>query len=105
MDSAVVTSKALVQICVLNQNGPTVHQYTMDMMFEDDTFHCKFSTSAWLVNSDKKVSVYLVLDSSHVQHLEVCDNKTGAIPRASRVASSSEDFVIRQKTSWGCDSF
>lgn len=100
MESAVIASKALVQIYVPNQDGSTSHQYTMDMIFEEDTFHCKLSTSARLINTGKKVSIYLVLDASQIQHLKVCDNKTEVIPSSvtngfieRAFCNSSEDIV------------
>ncbi|KAI4733288.1 hypothetical protein D6C78_09473 [Aureobasidium pullulans] len=51
----------------------------MDMMFEEDTFYCKLSTSARLNDSHKKLSIYLFLDASHVESLEVCDNEADVI--------------------------
>jgi hypothetical protein len=78
MESIVVAPKTFAQVCP--QDGSTSHQYTMDMTFEDDTFYCKLSTFARLNNSYKKVSIYLFLDASHVESLEVCDNEADVIP-------------------------
>ncbi|THY03988.1 hypothetical protein D6D01_10157 [Aureobasidium pullulans] len=72
----------------------------MDMIVEGDTFHCKLSTPARLINPAKKVPIYLVLDASHVQELEVCNNETKAIPSSitsgfieRALCTSSDDIV------------
>jgi hypothetical protein len=78
MESIVVAPKTFAQVCP--QDGSTSHQYTMDMTFEEDTFYCKLSTSARLNDSYKKLSIYLFLDASHVESLEVCDNEAHIIP-------------------------
>lgn len=100
MESAVIATKALVLIRVPNQDGFSSHQYTMDMIVEGDTFHCKLSTPARLINPAKKVPIYLVLDASHVQELEVCNNETKAIPSSitsgfieRALCTSSDDIV------------
>jgi hypothetical protein len=73
MESTVVASKALVQVCIQPQDGVTSYQCTMDVNFDKDTFNCKFRTRAQLNDSVKKAFVHLFLDASHVQSLEICD--------------------------------
>ncbi|THW02474.1 hypothetical protein D6D24_10784, partial [Aureobasidium pullulans] len=72
----------------------------MDLIFNRDTFHCKLRTSARTVNTAKKAKLYLFLDASCVQSLEICNNDKEVIP--SSVAStfvrqacttSSDDIV------------
>jgi hypothetical protein len=51
----------------------------MDLSLDKDTFHCKLRTRAQLNDSVKKAFVYLFLDASHVQSLDICDDDE-AIP-------------------------
>jgi len=74
MDSAIVASKALVQVCAQPQDGATSYQCLMDVVLDKDTFSCKFRSRVQLVGNAKKVFVHLFLDASHVQSLEICDN-------------------------------
>jgi hypothetical protein len=79
MESSLIASKALVQVCVQPQDGSSSYQYTMDLILDKDTFHCKLRTRAQLNDSVKKAFVHLFMDACHVQSLEICDNDE-AIP-------------------------
>ncbi|KAI4723162.1 hypothetical protein E4T48_00362 [Aureobasidium sp. EXF-10727] len=95
MESIVVASKAFVQICIPKQDGSKSYQYAMDLVFEGNTFHCKLSTTARLINTAnnvKKAFVYLFLDASHVQSLEVCDNDEEAVPSCVKSAFVKRAF-------------
>jgi hypothetical protein len=98
MESTVVASKALVQACVPGPNGATSYQYTMDLSLDMDnfTFHCRFRTNA---HSGKKTFVYLFLDASHVQSLDICGIEEAIPPSvmnafSKRASSASSDGVM-----------
>jgi hypothetical protein len=104
MESVVIASKAPVQICVPNQDDSTSHHYTMDLSLDRDTFHCKFRTHARSIdtaNKVKKAFVYLFLDASHLQSLEVCDNDEEPVPSSiknalvNRASCTSSDSISR----------
>jgi hypothetical protein len=97
MESTVVASKALVQVCVPGSNDSTSYEYTMDLSLdmENFTFHCRFRTNA---HSGKKTFVYLFLDASHIQSLDICDIDEALPPSvmnafSKRASSASSDGV------------
>jgi hypothetical protein len=101
MESTVVASKALVQVCVPGPNGSTSYQYTMDLSLDMDTstFHCRFRTNA---HSGKKTFVYLFLDASHIESLDICDideaippSTMNAFSKRASGASSEGIMVLR----------
>jgi hypothetical protein len=102
MDSSVVASKALVQVYIPEQDGSTLQQCIMDLNFEKGhTFHCKLRIRAQLHNTVKKAFVYLFLDATHIQSLEISDNdEEGTIPPSvtnafvQRVSSASSDGIV-----------
>lgn len=103
MESIVVASKALVQVCIPDPDGSTSYQYTMDLILDKDIFHCKFRTRAQFNDSDRQALVYLFLDASHVQSLKLCDKDQEAIPSAVSNAflkqesnASSDSLVVLQ---------
>jgi hypothetical protein len=103
MESIVVASKALVQVCIPDPDGSTSYQYTMDLILDKDIFHCKFRTRAQFNDSGRQALVYLFLDASHVQSLKLCDKDQEAIPSAVSNAflkqesnASSDSIVVLQ---------
>jgi hypothetical protein len=102
MDPSVVASKALVQVYILEQDGSTLQQCIMDLNFEKGhTFHCKLRIRAQLHNTVKKAFVYLFLDATHIQSLDISNNdEEGTIPPSvtnafvQRVSSASSDGIV-----------
>jgi hypothetical protein len=109
MASAILASKAVVQICVSDQDDSTSHQYTMDLSLDGNTFYCKLIASARLNSSAKKVPVYLFLDAGYVDSLEICDNQTEVIPRSvasafvERAVCAAPDDIIGLRFRLKCD--
>jgi len=109
MDTTILASKAIIQICVPDQDDSTSYQYTMDLTLEGNTFCCKLSTNARLISPDKKVPVYLFLDAGYVHSLEVCDNQTEVIPRSvasgfvERAVCASLDDIVALQFRLKCD--
>jgi hypothetical protein len=85
-----IASKALVRVCTPSDNGSVTRRYHMDLVTNQDMFYCKLRTSARSVDTAKIARIYLFLDASHVQSLEICDHRKEAIP--SGVAS----FFVKQ---------
>ncbi|KAH0027026.1 hypothetical protein KCU78_g4141, partial [Aureobasidium melanogenum] len=98
--SVSITSKALVHVCAHPSNGTISRQCYMDLISNQDTFHCKFRTSAHLLDTGKKIKVYLFLDASHVESIRVCDEEKAIPPSVmttfiKQASSTSSDDIVR----------
>lgn len=101
MESSILPFKTLAKVYHVHpQNDSALHQFTLDMVLEGSLFHCKLSTPARSIdaaNEIRKTAVYLFLDASHVQSLEICDNEEEVIPSCVRSA------LIKQGSSTSAD--
>ncbi|KAG9683830.1 hypothetical protein KCU95_g5124, partial [Aureobasidium melanogenum] len=102
------SSKTLVQVCEDPHNGSILHEIYMNLVFDQDTFHCKLSTDVNLVEPDKKpVPIYLVLDAANVGAIclpkseDVPPNVANAFVKKARCSTASDlvslQFTLTQK--------
>lgn len=102
MESSIIASKARVEVCVQPKDVLTSCQYIfLDLRFDKKTFYCRLRTTAQLTGTTKRANVYLVLDASHVQSLEVCDRAQEAVPPSvtnafikRAISTSTDDITV-----------
>lgn len=70
-----ISSSTVVQVCEDPHNVSTSHEYNMNLVFDQDTFHCKLSTPVHLVDTDSQGAVYLVLDATNLGAISLQNNE------------------------------
>jgi hypothetical protein len=61
-------------VCADSHDGPISCQYHMDMGYDQETFNCKLIATARSVDSNKNMSVYLILDATNVKAISLHSN-------------------------------
>ncbi|KAI5203376.1 hypothetical protein E4T39_04153 [Aureobasidium subglaciale] len=79
----------------------------MDLAFDQDLFHCKIRASAKDATSGKHVSIYLILDATHISAISLCGEAdippdvTAALVKQARCRSDADIvslcFTLSQK--------
>ncbi|CAD0083677.1 unnamed protein product [Aureobasidium vineae] len=101
MESDTLASKALVYVLAHSEDGAILLLCHMDLTFGGNTFHRMLNTSARLLSPDKKVFVYLVLDASYVESIEIRNDDavpvevTNAFVKQSRCTASTEILSLQ----------
>jgi hypothetical protein len=69
--NASIASRALVQVCADSHDGRISCQYHVDLGYDQDTFSCKLIATARSVDSNKNISVYLILNATNIKAISL----------------------------------